>query len=723
MANFTEQTGNNNPFNGVDVGYNASPTFADIDSDGDLDAFVGESSGNTYYYQNTGTASAPAFAAPQINPFNFTDVGYNASPTFADIDADDDLDAFIGNRDGNTYYTYMYYYQNTGTASAPAFAAPQINPFNLITNMGSNASPTFADIDSDGDLDAFVGEYGGFTFYYQNTGTASAPTFAARQINPFNLTNVGYNASPTFADIDDDGDLDAFIGALATDGNTYSGIMYYYENTGTASAPAFAAPQINPFNLTNVGSNASPTLADIDSDGDLDAFIGNSDGTIHYYQAGTPIVSIAAGTSASEAGGTGSFTLTLSEPATDDLTVSYTVGGSATNGTDYTALTGTATFASGATTATINVVATNDAIIDPNESVTVTLTDGASYDVATTPADTATVTIADNDIAYAIVANTATVAEGNTGTRAITYTLTRTGRTDVASSVNIGFGGSATNNSDYTLARIAGTGITNTGNTVNFASGATSATVTLNVVGDTVVESNETIQVSLTPNTTPVGFQATVPNTTPATTTITNDDAAGLLRTGTAGNDTIYGQGGNDTLQGLGGNDNLQSGGGKDLLFGGTGRDSLMGGAGADSLDGGDDNDTLLGGDSHDSLLGCNNNDSLLGGSGNDWLDGGANNDTLTGGTGSDTLTGASGQDLFVFASGNTADTLVDFTTTGSNRDTIGLADGLRFEQLTIASAANPANTIIRVTNTNEILATLIAVQASSLDSCHFLSI
>ncbi|MBD1939003.1 FG-GAP-like repeat-containing protein [Microcoleus sp. FACHB-68] len=717
MANFTEQTGSNNPFNGVNVGYFATPTFADIDSDGDLDAFVGSEDGNTYYFQNTGTASALAFADPVTNAFNLTDVRYLASPTFADIDSDGDLDAFVGEYLGNTLY-----YQNTGTASAPAFADPVTNAFNL-TDVGRFPDPTFADIDSDGDLDAFVGSDDGNTYYYQNTGTASAPALAAPQINPFNLTNVGFSASPTFADIDGDSDLDAFIGN--NEGNTY-----YYQNTGTTNAPAFAAPQINAFNLTDVGDYASPTFADIDDDGDLDAFIGNNEGIIRYYQNSTPvvpivpIVSIAAGTSAAEGGATGTFILSLNEAAPDGgITVAYTVGGSATNGSDYTALTGTATFASGATTATINVVATNDAIIDPNESVTITLSDGASYDVATTPADTATVTIADNDIAYAIVANTATVAEGNTGTRAITYTITRTGRTDVASSVNIGFGGSATNNSDYTLAQVAGTGITNTGNTVNFASGATSATVTLNVVGDTVVESNETIQVSLTPNTTPGGFQATVPNTTPATTTITNDDAAGLLRTGTAGNDTLYGQGGNDTLQGLAGNDNLQSGGGKDLVLGGTGRDSLMGGAGDDSLDGGDDNDTLLGGDSNDSLLGGNNNDSLLGGAGNDWLDGGANNDTLTGGTGSDTLTGGTGQDFFVFASGNRADTLLDFTTTGSNQDTIGLAGGLRFEQLTITSAANPANTIIKITDSDEILATLIAVQANSLNSSHFLSI
>ncbi|MBD2040242.1 FG-GAP-like repeat-containing protein, partial [Microcoleus sp. FACHB-672] len=372
-----------NPFNLTDVGFYAAPTLADIDGDGDLDAFVGTDDGNTYYYQNTGTASAPAFAAPQTNPFNLTHVGSNASPTLGDIDGDGDLDAFVGALYGDTYY-----YQNTGTASAPAFANPQANAFNL-TPVGSNASPTLADIDGDGDLDAFVGAGDGNTYYYQNIGTASAPAFAAPQTNPFNLTSVGRYASPTFADIDGDGDLDAFVGA--DDGNTY-----YYQNTGTASAPAFAAPQTNPFNLTDVGGLASPTFADIDGDGDLDAFVGAGDGIIHYYQNDALTLSISAGTSPTEAGTVGTFTLTLTSPATDGgITVAYTVGGTATNGTDYTALPGTVTFAAGETTATINVVVTDDGIIDPDETVTVTLTDGAAYNLGAAPNRSATLTIAD----------------------------------------------------------------------------------------------------------------------------------------------------------------------------------------------------------------------------------------------------------------------------------------------------------------------------------------
>ena len=59
MATFQEITGTGNPLNGIDVGFSSKPTFADIDSDGDLDAFIGAFDSTVRFYRNTsGTFAA-----------------------------------------------------------------------------------------------------------------------------------------------------------------------------------------------------------------------------------------------------------------------------------------------------------------------------------------------------------------------------------------------------------------------------------------------------------------------------------------------------------------------------------------------------------------------------------------------------------------------------------------------------------------------------------------
>ena len=279
-TNFFENTGSAtapafvpasaNPLGSADVGSNATPALADIDGDGDLDALIGDGSGNTEFFENTGSANAPAFAPTSANPFGLADVGSSATPALADIDDDGDLDVLIGEALGNTDF-----FENTGSATAPAFAPASANPFGL-ADVGFNAAPALADIDGDGDLDALIGDRSGHTDFFENTGSPNAPAFAPASADPLGLADVGSFAAPALADIDGDGDLDALIGEAL--GNTN-----FFENTGSATAPAFAPASANPFGLADVGSSATPALADIDDDGDLDALIGNISGNTVFF--------------------------------------------------------------------------------------------------------------------------------------------------------------------------------------------------------------------------------------------------------------------------------------------------------------------------------------------------------------------------------------------------------------------------------------------------------
>lgn len=266
----------NNPHGISSTAQSPHPVLGDIDGDGDLDLFLG--SGDYYsgdyilFHENTGSATSPAFAAEVPNPFGIVTITpYDAYPALADIDDDGDLDLLVGEYSGT-----MQLFLNVGTPTSPAFAAPVENASGLSSTLYV-AAPTFADIDGDGDLDLFVGEYGynanqGLQ-YFENVGTPTAASFAAPV--PVILSTLNYMASPFLADIDGDGDLDLFLGT----GYDYDGSkdsLFFYENTGTATAAAWAngAGIHTPIPPLGYAYMTFPTLADIDGDGDLDLVLG-----------------------------------------------------------------------------------------------------------------------------------------------------------------------------------------------------------------------------------------------------------------------------------------------------------------------------------------------------------------------------------------------------------------------------------------------------------------
>lgn len=82
---------------------------------------------------------------------------------------------------------------------------------------------------------------------------------------------------------------------------------------------------------------------------------------------------------------TGKFTITRSN-SIGNLTVNYSVSGSATSGSDYTALSGSVIIASGQLSATVTVTPSNDAALDPGETVILTLSASPNY-LTTTPSN------------------------------------------------------------------------------------------------------------------------------------------------------------------------------------------------------------------------------------------------------------------------------------------------------------------------------------------------
>jgi hypothetical protein len=252
-----------------DIGYESAPAFADLDNDGDFDLFVGESTGVMNAYENTGTASAPAWTVNRTLYSGISDIGLDSAPAFADLDNDGDFDLFVGESAG-----VMNAYENTGTASAPAWTANATFATG-IPDIGSGSMPAFADLDNDGDFDLFVGESAGVMNAYENTGTASAPAWTANATFATGIPDIGSDSAPVFADLDGDGDFDVLIGN--------DGVTRAYRNSGTVSAPSWTARTI--WDAPDMGSDGAPALADLDNDGDVDLFTGENNGKMNAHKS------------------------------------------------------------------------------------------------------------------------------------------------------------------------------------------------------------------------------------------------------------------------------------------------------------------------------------------------------------------------------------------------------------------------------------------------------
>jgi len=255
------------------------PTMGDIDGDGDMDMIVAEYYGTFSYYENDGTGLTPNFKPGVTSPFSLpAGTGYFRAPTLVDIDGDGDLDIM------SAEYYGIFYYQNTGTVTAPVFAAPVLNSFGFQSNYTTTVK--FADLDSDGDLDALTLSVNVGLNYYENTGSSTNPVFGSAQNNPFGFQLGIYSLFLEVGDIDNDGDVDLLIGEY-----NY-GDLRYYENTGTSVTPAFSSGVINSLGMDMTGTDTYfnvPTLVDIDKDGDLDLFCGeysvaSASGNIINYQ-------------------------------------------------------------------------------------------------------------------------------------------------------------------------------------------------------------------------------------------------------------------------------------------------------------------------------------------------------------------------------------------------------------------------------------------------------
>lgn len=205
------------------------------------------------------------------------------------------------------------------------------------------------------------------------------------------------------------------------------------------------------------------------------------------------------------------FTITASSISGADVVVNYSATNlSAAAGSDFSGASGTATILAGQTTTTFNVVKNGDTMYEIDESFTMTLSGGNGY--TTSGSDlTAIGIITNDDTAPTIAIGDVAVAEGNSSTTNMTFTITAAAVSGVDIVVSYSTSnGSAVVGADYSAASGVAT----------ILAGQTTTTFNVLLNGDTLYESSETLTATLISGSgyTPTGSDLA------AVGTITNDD-------------------------------------------------------------------------------------------------------------------------------------------------------------------------------------------------------
>ncbi len=264
---------------GIDVGANAHPAMADLDADGDLDMVIGGAQGNLTVLENVGSSTSPQLVPNASWATGLPQPDF-AAPSLGDVDGDGDHDMVLGMWDG-----YLRVYRNDGGPSGPPTWSRWWGHFDRL-GLDHYTTPCFGDADGDGDLDILVGLEKGTLEAFVNTGTSTSPQWVMDRtwVDHLNKGNTRTPAEryscPQLSDLDYDGDLDLFLGSD-------DGKVTYFENMGGPGTPKWTRLDVSLFagigSGTWDGPNCTPAMADVDGDGDRDLVYGVQSGQVRLY--------------------------------------------------------------------------------------------------------------------------------------------------------------------------------------------------------------------------------------------------------------------------------------------------------------------------------------------------------------------------------------------------------------------------------------------------------
>ncbi|WP_400192908.1 T9SS type A sorting domain-containing protein [Hymenobacter sp. B81] len=301
----------------LDRSEGAYPAFGDVSGDGLVDMLVGnyaDQTGNTgatatyfatlAYYQNVGTASKPAFKLVTDDYLGLSAQRYaNLHPVLTDLNLDGRLDlAYTAHQAGAT--KVIYHLNTAPGGQAAAFDVSQFPSLDLQYNWsGKDDVACFFDVDGDGLIDLLMGTNdpnpgGSLRYYRRQPGQPLTTAFQLANNDLGQVRNNGQrplNLVPAVADVDGDGTPDL----LTIDAR---GQVQLFTSFRTQAAPFLPRTDVfyNPITQQHDGARLGLgeawrlglALADVNSDGAPELFIGLESGGINVFGARNRVTAV-----------------------------------------------------------------------------------------------------------------------------------------------------------------------------------------------------------------------------------------------------------------------------------------------------------------------------------------------------------------------------------------------------------------------------------------------
>ena len=285
---YVEKTGDENPFENINMDTHSFPVLADLSGDGSLELILVNKRGRLSLFEegvDENNDKRYFISQSHLNPLGKYDFGENSVPSAVSLNDDDLGDLVVRDDDGDFNYLESSSDSSSLTGYFYELKTDSDNPFDSFQEVG--ASLTFTDLSGDGFMDLITGgeSGGGFTHFETSSDVRERLGFSYKAGStsggPLSHISLSGEVAAFFADISGDSRSELLVGEDGGDG-----VLFHYYEASVDSTEAFGYTYVektgdeNPFadlslpNPTGSNTRIKPILMDVDGDRDLDLIAG-----------------------------------------------------------------------------------------------------------------------------------------------------------------------------------------------------------------------------------------------------------------------------------------------------------------------------------------------------------------------------------------------------------------------------------------------------------------